>query len=114
MQTSNDLDKRKFLSAIAHGSVFLSSLVFPVIVPVILLFVSDDSVVKESAQESINFQFNVWLYGAIIGVLCWLLIGWLFVIPFFLWHWILPVLAIKKSLTEPDSTYRYPFIFRVL
>lgn len=114
MQSSFDSDKRKLLSSLCHGSVFLSTLVFPVAIPIAVLLVSDDSVVKENAKESINFQFNVWLYGIIIGILCWLLIGWLFVIPLYIYHWILPGLAIAKCFTDPTTVFRYPFIFRVL
>jgi uncharacterized protein len=71
-----DTDKRKLLSALCHGAIFFSTTVVSVGLPIAILFVSDDPVVKENAKESINFHFNVWLYGAILGV--WLfLTGWL-------------------------------------
>jgi uncharacterized Tic20 family protein len=64
-----DQDKRKLLSALCHGSIFFSSLVVSVAIPIAVLLVSDDPVVKESAKEAINFHINVWVYGVIVGVL---------------------------------------------
>jgi uncharacterized Tic20 family protein len=70
-----DQDKRKLLSALCHGSIFFSSLVVSVAIPIAVLLVSDDPVVKESAKEAINFHINVWLYGVIVGVLVFLTLG---------------------------------------
>jgi hypothetical protein len=39
---SEDLTKRKLLSALCHGSIFFSALVISVGIPVAILFVSDD------------------------------------------------------------------------
>lgn len=64
-----DTDKRKLLSALCHGAIFFSTAFISVGVPIAMLLVSDDPVVKENAKEAINFHFNVWLYGAIITVL---------------------------------------------
>ncbi|GAB4241610.1 MAG: hypothetical protein Kow00121_67700 [Elainellaceae cyanobacterium] len=114
MEKLYDTDKRKLLSALCHGSIFLSALVFPVIVPIAILFVSDDPIVKNNAKEAINFQFNVWLYGIIFGVLTLILIGYLLFGILFIYHWVMPVLAILSCLRTPEQAYRYPFIFRVL
>lgn len=70
-----DTDKRKLLSALSHGSIFFSAAVISVGVPIAVLFVSDDPIVKENAKEAINFHFNVWLYGVIIGVVAFLTLG---------------------------------------
>lgn len=112
-----DPDKRKLLSALCHGSIFLSSLVVSIGIPIAVLFVSDDPVVKESAKEAINFHFNVWFYQVIIGVLVFLtfgLLGLILLPIFYLFHWIPPILAIIQSLSNPNQSYRYPFIFRLL
>jgi len=110
-----DPDKRKLLSALSHGSIFFSSLVLSVALPIGILLVSEDPVVKESAKEAINFHINVWIYEVIVGVLVALTLGLLaiFLIPiFYLFHWIPPILAILQSLGNPNQSYRYPFIFR--
>lgn len=118
MDTLYNSDKRKILSALSHGSIFLSSLVISAGIPLTILLVSDDPTVKENAKEALNFHLNVWFYGAIIGVLFWLLIGWLLspvLLPaWFLYHWVLPIFAIAACLRNPEQPYRYPFLFRVL
>lgn len=113
-----DSDKRKLLSVLCHGSIFFGSLLLFIGVPLAVLVVSDDPVVKDNAKESLNFHLNVWLYEAIIGGLFASIIGIpiaaILLIPFFLFHWILPVLALLQVFGNPDLPYRYPFIFRVV
>ncbi|MBD1920935.1 DUF4870 domain-containing protein [Microcoleus sp. FACHB-831] len=108
-----DTDKRKLLSALCHGSIFFSAALVSIGIPIAILFVAEDPVVKESAKEAINFHFNVWLYGAIFGVLAWVLIGIPLLALLLFLSWVLPILAIIQSLTNPDQSYRYPFIFRL-
>lgn len=112
-----DTDKRKILSAVSHGSIFLSTTLVSVGIPIAVLFVSDDPVVKENAKEAINFHFNVWLYGAIIGVLAFFTLGLLGLILgpiYYLVHLGLSILAVVQTLGNPDQPFRYPFIFRLL
>jgi hypothetical protein len=110
---SYDSDKRKLLSILCHGSIFLSSLVISVGIPIAVLFISDDPVVKENAKESLNFHVNVWLYGIIFGILTWLLIGFLLLPVLLLISWIMPIIAIIRVLESPAQSFRYPFIFRL-
>jgi uncharacterized protein len=116
MQAS-DLDKRKLLSAVSHGSIFISALVASIGIPIAILFVSEDSVVKENAKEAINFHINVWLYGAIIAALSFLTLGLLgFILGpiWFLYHWGLSLWGVIHCLNNPDRAFRYPFIFRLV
>ena len=109
-----DPDKRKLLSALSHGSIFISALFVSMGIPLAILLVSDDPVVKENAKEALNFHFNVWLYGVIFGALAFILIGIPFVVLLGLLSWVLPILAIVQSFSDPNQSYRYPFIFRLL
>jgi uncharacterized Tic20 family protein len=109
-----DSDKRKLLSVLCHSSIFFSSLVFGAGIPLAVLIVSDDPVVKTSAKESLNFHFNMWLYFAIFGALSFVVIGIPFLIATAIANLVLPILAILQSLTNPNESYRYPFIFRIL
>lgn len=112
-----DPDKRKLLSALSHGSIFISALVISIGIPIAVLFVSDDPVVKENAKEAINFHFNIWLYGVIVAVLSFVTIGLLGLIlgPILLiFNWVPPILAILQALNDPNKSYRYPFIFRIV
>lgn len=112
-----DSDKRKLLSALSHGAIFFSTTLVSIGIPIAVLFVSDDPVVKENAKEAINFHFNVWLYGIIIGVLAIITLGLLGLILgpiFYLVHWGLTIFALLKVFDNPDQAFRYPFIFRLL
>jgi hypothetical protein len=110
-----DTDKRKLLSALCHGAIFFSTAFVSVGVPIAMLFVSDDPVVKENAKEAINFHFNVWLYGAIITVLIVVTFGLLLPLAWlgYLAHWGLTIWALTHVLSDPDKPFRYPFIFRL-
>ncbi|WP_017651536.1 DUF4870 domain-containing protein [Fortiea contorta] len=121
MYNTYDPDKRRLLSALAHGAIFFSTTLVSVGLPVAILFTSDDPIVKENAKESINFHFNVWFYGAILGGLFFLL-GWL-VLPLlllgplaglgYILHWGLTIWALTHVFRNPETPFRYPFIFRV-
>ncbi|NEO62311.1 MAG: DUF4870 domain-containing protein [Moorea sp. SIO4G2] len=109
-----DPDKRKLLSALCHGAIFISVSFISVLIPLAILLISDDQVVKDNAKESLNFHFNVWLYEVIFGALTIILIGWLFLPLLFILSLVLPIMAILKILGDPNVSYRYPFIFRVI
>jgi uncharacterized Tic20 family protein len=74
MQSAYDPDKRKLLSALSHGSIFFNALVLAVGIPIAILFISDDPVVKDSAKEAINFHINMWFWWTVFGILAWVLI----------------------------------------
>jgi uncharacterized protein len=117
MQETFDTDKRKLLSALSHGSIFFSALFVSVAIPLGILFVSEDSVVKENAKEALNFHLNVWLYGAIIAGLSFVTLGLAGFLLFPIWgllHWGLTIWAIYQCLTAPNQAVHYPFIFRIL
>ncbi|MGL5879372.1 MAG: DUF4870 domain-containing protein, partial [Xenococcaceae cyanobacterium] len=91
--TSYDPDKRKLLAILSHGSIFLSSLIISVGIPIAILTVSEDPVVKENAKEALNFHFNVWLYGIIFGILTFVLVGFALLPVLFLISWVMPIIA---------------------
>ena len=117
MQSESSLDKRKLLSALAHGSVFISALVLSVGIPVAILSVSEDNVIQDNAKEAINFHLNIWLIGSVIAVLSFFsfgLAGFILGPIWLLIHWGLSIWAIVQCLKTPDQVFRYPFIFRVI
>jgi uncharacterized protein len=117
MNSSYDSDKRKLLSAVCHGFCFFGFSVLSIGVPIAIMLVSDDPVVKENAKESINFHLNLWLMGILFGTLYFLLIGFLLspiLVPVaLLYNFVFPAWAVYKSLVEPDVAHRYPFIIRL-
>jgi uncharacterized Tic20 family protein len=124
MQVTYNPDKRKLLSCLCHGSIFFSTILFSVGVPIAINIISNDPVVKGNAKESINFHFNVWFWATVIGVpigiISWITfgIGGILFFPVvalgFLIHWGLTIVALVHCLSNADEPFRYPFIFRLL
>jgi uncharacterized Tic20 family protein len=120
MQSTYDPDKRRLLSSLSHGSIFLSALVLSAGLPLGILFISDDPVTKDNAKEALNFHLNMWFWGILggIGAFFWwtivllplALMGLLALLA----SWVLPIMAILHSFNQPETPYRYPFILRVL
>ena len=114
--------KRKLFSLLCHGSIFLGSLLFTSAIPFVILLLNDDAVIKATAKETLNYHFNIWLYGAIsagLGVFLTALIitaplAWLIGLAFFLFHLVPPIFGILAVLNNPNEPFRYPFIWRLL
>ena len=114
--------KRKLFSLLCHGSIFLGSLLFTSAIPLAIMLLFDDPVIKATAKETLNYHFNIWLYGAIsagLGTFFTLLIftiplAWVIGIAFFLFHLVPPIFGILAVLNNPNEPYRYPFIWRLL
>jgi len=111
---ASDFAQRKILSALCHGATFFNWTLASIVVPLVLLFVSDDPVVKENATESINFHINMYVYYAIAGILVFLLVGFLLLPILAAVSIVMPIVAIVKVITAPETAFRYPFIFRVI
>jgi uncharacterized protein len=114
--------KRKLFSLLCHSSIFLGSLVIPSAIPFAILVLFDDPVIKETAKETLNYHFNIWLYGAISAGLATFFTALIITIPlawiigtvFFLFHLVPPIFGILATLNNPNESYRYPFIWRLL
>ncbi|MEB3831054.1 DUF4870 domain-containing protein [Phormidium sp. CCY1219] len=109
-----DSDKRKLFSAVSHAAIFFSASIVSFGVPIAILFVSDDPVVKENAKESINFHINIYIYAIIFGLLTLVVIGIPLLILLAVASVVMPILALVKVVSNPNSVYRYPFIFRLV
>jgi uncharacterized protein len=126
MVNSGDLSsssgKRKLFSLLCHGSIFLGSLLFTSLIPLAVLLLFDDPVIKATAKETLNYHFNIWLYGAISAGLIAFFTVLIITIPL---TWIIggalalftlvpPIFGILATLNNPNEPYRYPFIWRLL
>jgi uncharacterized protein len=111
-----DTDKRKLLSALCHGAIFFSTTFFSVCIPIAIIFMSKDPVVKKNAKESINFHINVWIYVFLIGWLIWLSFGILVPLAGFgyMLHWGLTICALFYVLSDTEKPFRYPLILRLV
>jgi uncharacterized protein len=114
--------KRKLFSLLCHGSIFFGPLLFTSAIPLVVLLLFDDPVIKETAKETLNYHFNIWLYGAIGAGLTAFFTVLFFTIPlnFFIWAALAlftlvpPIFGIFATLNNPNEPYRYPFIWRLL
>ncbi|MDX2213293.1 MAG: DUF4870 domain-containing protein [Oculatellaceae cyanobacterium bins.114] len=114
----DDLEQRKILSVISHAALLLSSTVVAIAVPIVILLISTDPIVQVNAREAINFSINLLIYGVILVVLAISLIGLPVAIllgcVLFVASLILPIIAIVSTATNPDTPYRYPFIWHIV
>jgi uncharacterized Tic20 family protein len=109
-----DLAQRKLLSIACHAAIFLSSLMFSLVIPIVILVLSEDDVVRANAKESINFHINVILYGIIFGILVLVVIGIPLLALLGIATLIMPIIAIVQVAADPNRPYRYPLIFRLI
>lgn len=110
----NDLDQRKLLSVISHGSILLSSTILAIGIPIAIFLTTQDDVVKQNAKEAINFCISIYTYVLISVVLIFIVIGFPLLILLGVASLIMPIIAIFKVIENPDQPYTYPFIFRLL
>ncbi|AOX02850.1 hypothetical protein BJP34_28465 [Moorena producens PAL-8-15-08-1] len=110
----NDIDQRKLLSVLCHGSIFLNFLVVPIAIPIVIFLLTEDSVVKENAKEALNFHICLYIYWVICLILAVVIIGIPLLFILGLVSLIMPIIALVKVLENPNQPYRYPYIFRVL
>lgn len=121
MQSVDAANKRRLLSTLSHVAIFFSWTFASIGVPLSILFISDDPVVKANAKESINFHLSAWLFGAIAAFLLFLptvvtfgFIGWIAGGIGFLWVASMTAIAVLHALSKPDEPFRYPFILHLL
>lgn len=110
----NNLEQRKLLSILCHGAIFLSSSIISIGIPIAILFTNDDPIVKENAKESLNFHINLYIYAVVFAFLIVIVIGIPLLIALGVVSFIMPIIAIIKLIENPNQSYRYPFIFRLV
>lgn len=109
---------RKLLRVICHAAALTSSSVFVIGAPILVLILSEDRLVKDSAKEAINYSITVLLIACGLLLMCLTLIG----IPFAVIGYgvlavastILPLVAIVSVCVDPDKPFRYPCILRLI
>ncbi|NDJ19596.1 DUF4870 domain-containing protein [Myxacorys almedinensis] len=111
-------DQHRLLSALCHGSIFFSSLIVAIGIPIAILLINDTPVIKENAKEAINFHINLYLYAILVGILTVSVVGIpiaiVLGIALAIASFVMPIIAIVYSLDNRDRSYRYPFIWRLL
>lgn len=111
---SEDVGKRRLLGLVCHISALFSGLVVSIGVPIAIFMITDDPVVKENARESLNLHINIFVLGIIFLVLCILLVGFVLLWALGAVSILLPIIAIIKTLGNPNQPARYPLLFRLI
>lgn len=114
MHSHPDRTKQKLLCIVSHGAGLLTFSIVSISIPIVILLLSEDYIVQENAKEAVNFQLTFFIYGIIVGILCFVLIGFLALIPLIILNVILPILAIVGCAANLDRPFRYPFILHLL
>ncbi len=113
-----DITKRKLLRAACHSAALCSMTIVVVGVPIVILIVSNDPLVRDSAREAINYTISVILLTvAAVGLLVTIIgipAGIMMLIGLAIGTIILPIWAIVSVVSEPDKRFRYPFTIRLL
>jgi hypothetical protein len=113
MQSIEDPGTRKILSAVSHGSIFLNTTILSAGIPVAILLISNDSVIKANAKEAINFHINMWFWWTVAIILAWVLIGIPMLVVLGIVNFLMPIWAIFHSIAKPNTAFRYPLILRL-
>jgi uncharacterized Tic20 family protein len=85
-----------------------------IIVPLIIWLIKKDefAFVDEQGKESLNFQISMTIYGIGAGLLCIIMIGFVFLAAIVVAHIVLIIMATVK--TNQGEGYRYPFTIRFI
>jgi len=101
------------LSIVVHlVSLVATSFLCNLLVPIVILCITDSPFVKNQAREALNFQISVVLWALICVPLCFVLIGIPMAIALTLAAIILPICATVTVLG--GKAYRYPLTFRFI
>ncbi|ERT04303.1 tic20-like family protein [Lyngbya aestuarii BL J] len=132
----NEENKRILLSILCHGSIFFSCSIVSVAIPLAILYIFKDRVVRANAKEALNFHLTVFIWVIIAGIFIlslimlyigltlvpligllgriMLYIGLILLLLFNLRIFIMPIIGIVAVMNEPSVPYRYPGIFRLI
>jgi uncharacterized Tic20 family protein/DNA-binding SARP family transcriptional activator len=111
---------RPILSVACHGSILFASGLLPIVIPIVILIVSQDTVVKDNAKEALNFYITVFVWAIALAILTVILIRISWVLTLLLWallaifSWVMPILAIVQCIQKSDKPVIYPFISHLL
>ncbi len=98
---------------------FCTTNIVSIIIPIVIILLTDDSIVKDNAKESLNFHINIYIYAFIFGILIWFGCRFPFsdiplLVLLVIVTVVMAIIAILNVKSNPNKPYRYPFIFRLL
>jgi uncharacterized protein len=111
--------KRKVYSMAAHGSALFSWSLIWIGVPLALICLVDDEIVKGNACEALNYGIVGFVVGVaiVVGIFCSLGLGLFLLIPLiplFVIMSLLPIIGMCKVAMNDNQIYYYPFVPRMI
>lgn len=99
---------------LASLSIFLGVPFGNIFGPMVIWLIKRDTIpaVDFHGKESMNFQISMTIYYIIAGILCTILIGFLFLAALFILHVIFVIQAAVAA--DRGETYHYPMTFRFI
>lgn len=110
-QSTNDVATNKVLSIVAHLAALFTSLLASILVPVVILAITEDPVVKANARASINFQLSLIIWALIAFVLSFVGVGIIMFFVLGIWSIVAPIIAMISVANEPSKPYHYSLAF---
>ena len=98
----------KLLKVLVHASAFF----LPILVPIIVYFVSDESEIKRLSLQALLFQGVLWIAGVIAFLLMFVLVGFILAPIVGLIGIIIPIIGIVKALQ--DEHWEYPIVKHII
>ncbi|MFT9496688.1 DUF4870 domain-containing protein [Anaerosolibacter sp.] len=94
--------EQKLLCAIAHLGWMVA---LPILAPLVILVLTNDSFVKNQSKEALIFQIGVAILTVVFGILSVLLIGIPLLLVLLVGALIFPIIAVVKSCDGVDYSY---------
>lgn len=107
-------EERNWAMAAHLGSILSAWFALGLLAPLVVLLVKGGSspYVRRHAVESLNFQINALVYSILLGLLLFVLIGFVLILPYLAFYIICVVLATVRASAGED--FRYPLTVRVV
>ena len=85
-----------------------------VLVPLVLWLMkrNESAYVDEHGREALNFQISMTIYGIGVGLLAWVLVGFLLIPPLAIFHFVMMVIASVRA--SQGESYRYPLTLHLI
>lgn len=94
--------EQKLLAALSHGGTFLA---VPIILPLIIMLISNDSYVRMQAREALIFQIGLAVGFIVSGILTIIIVGIIGLIVLGIMALVMPIIAIIRVLEGCDYSY---------
>ncbi|HEY9733259.1 MAG TPA: DUF4870 domain-containing protein [Drouetiella sp.] len=112
MQVSTTSEERAVAVCCHLLSLVATSVLLNLLVPLVIMMISDSPFVKGQAKECLNFQISIMFWAFISFLCCFIFIGFGMFIILAILALVLPIVAAFS--VGGGEAYRYPLTFRLV